>query len=65
VDHDDRRRVQNFWSGYQIAAATGGTYDWSQTADGTGSLGILACSLIRPSGWAAELRSVIEPWGTH
>jgi hypothetical protein len=31
--------VQNFWSGYQIAAVTGGTYDWTQTAEGTGSWG--------------------------
>jgi hypothetical protein len=29
----------NFWSGYQLAAASGGTYDWSQTAAASGSWG--------------------------
>ena len=31
--------VQNFWAGYQIADSKGGTYDWSQTANQTGSWG--------------------------
>jgi hypothetical protein len=31
--------VQNFWCGYQLAGATGFTFDWSQTADSDGSWG--------------------------
>lgn len=31
--------VQNFWAGYQIAPASGGSYSWSQTANSVGSWG--------------------------
>jgi hypothetical protein len=31
--------VENFWSGYQIASTPGGAYDWSQSAQTTGSWG--------------------------
>lgn len=43
--------VQNFWAGYQIATAPGGTYSWSQTASSTGSWGSAVSAICpQPSG---------------
>lgn len=49
--------VQNFWAGYQIATAPGGTYSWSQTANTTGSWGSAVTAICaQPSGGPAASR---------
>jgi hypothetical protein len=42
--------VQNFWSGYQIAAASGGTYSWTQTAASSGSWGAAVTAICAQPG---------------
>ena len=40
----------NFWSGYQIATGSGGSYDWSQSAASAGSWGAAVVAIYAGSG---------------
>jgi hypothetical protein len=52
--------VQNFWSGYQIATGSGGTYDWSQTAATAGSWGAAVTAIWSGSGQTASQLQLSE-----